>query len=126
MVYKKQLFSIKILFNFYIKTINRFSTRNAGSYITINRISSHVPKLGVWMHFSFVLRGIDGTYYLNGEPVLTGTTTSPRKIVRTGNYLGKSNWLEANSNAMAEFDDLKIFNRSLTIDELFKVMNSYY
>ncbi len=78
------------------------------------------------MHLSFRLTGIDGVYYLNANPVFTGTTIAPRKVVRTGNYLGKSNWLEVNSNAMAEFDDLKIFNRSLTQAELLMVMNSYY
>ena len=63
---------------------------------------------------------------MNGKPELQTASISPRGIVRTGNYFGKSNWLEANSNPIAQFDDLKIFNRSLSQQEILKVMNSYY
>ena len=38
-------------------------------------------------------------------------------VVRTKNYLGKNNW-ESASNVHAIFDDIKIFDRALTIKEI--------
>ena len=70
---------------------------------------------------AFTLTGTEGVIYVNGKKGPVSTTAVPRSVLRTANYLGKDNW--GSSLAVCEFDDLKIFNRSLTQTEILKVLN---
>lgn len=72
---------------------------------------------GKWEFLAFVVDGSTGYIYLNGEKVASGTIKAPSNIIRTNNYFGKSNW-PTYLNAYADFDELKIYNRALNIQEI--------
>ena len=91
-----------------------------------NLQSSLQLKINKWQHLAVTVTGTQLKIYIDGKLGLTSTViASPMGIMRTNNYIGKSNW-GGNGNADAEFDDLKIFNRSLTQSEVNMVLNSYY
>jgi hypothetical protein len=83
---------------------------------------STVLELNTWLHLVYQLEGNEVRIYKNGQLLLKGTTTQiPQNIIRTNNYLAKSNWTgDGYTNAI--FDDIRIYNRSLNdyeINELF-------
>src|SRR5436190_17858188 len=45
-----------------------------------------------WVHLSATLNGTTGTIYYNGNPVGTGALDLPANVVRTINYIGRSNY----------------------------------
>ena len=47
----------------------------------------------------------------------SGPLYIPRNVRRFSNYIGKSNWA-SNQNIHACHDELKIFNRALTLSEI--------
>ena len=80
--------------------------------------SSTVLSNSVWTHIAAILRGNNITIYVNCT--LTNSeiiTTLPRNIVRTNNYIGKSNWIYDNC-ANAKFRNVRIYNRALSQSEL--------
>jgi hypothetical protein len=83
-------------------------------------------KKGVWQHVTVTLSSTTITYYLNG--INSGETDgfqTPRNLTRLFNYIGKDNLNPNAPNAKIEIDDLMIFNRSLSQNEVIKVMNSF-
>ena len=106
----------------------------AGPYFTVcsNGASKAVSsptglKLNKWQHLAFSLLGSTGYLYVNGKLVNSNTGfTIPRAITRVNCYFGRSNYVGGTYLVNAIFDDIKIFNKSLTIDEINKVLNSYY
>jgi len=81
-----------------------------------------------WYHLAFTYSNYKAFIYLNGNLAATGTSTSPpTNITRTANYVGRSNWKftsYADSDTDADFDELKIFNRSLIQSEVIFEMNN--
>ncbi|CAF0898168.1 unnamed protein product [Brachionus calyciflorus] len=76
--------------------------------------------LNIWYHLTFVLQGSNGYIYVNGILDGQGDLNFPKNIFRSSCHLGGS--LKANILATAIFDDLKIFNRALSINE---IINEY-
>jgi hypothetical protein len=71
-----------------------------------------------WTHVAGILKGTNSSLYLNCT--LTNTksiTASPQNVVRTNNYIGRSNWA-SDSYANAKFRNLRIYNRALCQSEL--------
>ena len=83
--------------------------------------TSSIINLNQWYFISFVLSGTTGYIYVNGSQVRTGTLNVPNNIIRTANYIGKSN-NPSDSNADAVFDEFKIYQRALSSVE---IMNEY-
>ncbi len=81
-------------------------------------------ELNKWQHFAMSLGGNQFKIYIDGVVQVSSTANQPRAVTRTTAYIGRANWNDG--LAVAYFDDLKIFNRSLTDFELKRVMNSYY
>jgi parallel beta-helix repeat protein len=55
--------------------------------------ATNVLEFNTWQHFAVAMTAAGAvTIYKNGQVVATGTTTVPRNITRTSNFLGKSNW----------------------------------
>jgi hypothetical protein len=69
--------------------------------------------------------GSNAILYVNGAVAKSFTVPILRGVYRTSNFVGKSNWPDS-LNVNAVYDDLKIFNRSLTQSEIQMVSNSYY
>ena len=83
--------------------------------------TSSIINLNKWYFISFVLSGTTGYIYVNGSQVGTGTLNVPNNIIRTANYIGKSN-NPSDSNADAVYDEFKIYQRALSSVE---IMNEY-
>jgi hypothetical protein len=74
-----------------------------------------------WYFISFVLSGTTGFVYVNGNQLGTGTLHVPNNIIRTSNFIGKSNWV-TQLNADAIYDEFKIYQGALSSN---KIMNEY-
>jgi len=79
----------------------------------LNILTPSMINLNQWYFISFVLSGTTGYIYVNGNQVVTGPLHIPTNIIRTNNYIGKSNWA-SDSNADAIYDEIKIYNQALT------------
>jgi hypothetical protein len=84
-------------------------------------LTSPVISLNEWYFISFVLSRTTGYIYVNGNQAGTGTLFIPNSIIRTNNYIGKSNWA-TDSNADAIYDEIKIYQVALTSSQ---IMNEY-
>jgi hypothetical protein len=82
-------------------------------------------KIGKWQHIAFTVKSNVGYYYVNGQILFTGSVYNPRAVSRSENYIGKSNF-GSQANPIAEIDDIKIFNKTLTQIEINDALNSYY
>jgi hypothetical protein len=70
-----------------------------------------------WVMLSFVNEGNGGRIFLNGSMIAQDVQASPIDILRTINYIGRSNWSQ-DQYANAAFDDLRIYNRALSLSEI--------
>ncbi len=79
-----------------------------------------IIQLNQWYHVVFTLTGITGSIYVNGIQQCTGTLIAPSYISRQYNYIGNANPAQSYPNAI--YDDLKIYENSLTSAQ---VLNDY-
>jgi arabinan endo-1,5-alpha-L-arabinosidase len=98
-----------------------FAILNTGAQRTLSTPSQ---PCGKWYHLAVTLQGTTGTIYVNGKVKTQGLLYSVRNLIQTNAVFGSSSAALGLSDA--KFDDIKIFNRSLTQTEIMKVMNSYY
>ena len=77
--------------------------------------------LNQWSHLACVLRGTTGIIYVNGVAVASGTLNRPRTVLRTGCYLGRSNWA-ADGYANAALDEVRLWNVARTTAHIRKAM----
>jgi hypothetical protein len=99
-------------------------------YIATNGVarfvsSSIIPMLNKWNHFAFVLKGTNGSMYINGELVGNGYLAPPRIVSMNTSFFARSVYYPSDALANAVYDDLKIFNKGLSKDEVLKVQNSF-
>lgn len=88
--------------------------------------SSDVITLGVWHHLAAVLNGLDLSLYLDGVLValkLCDSTLLPSYVNRSQCMVGRSNWYPGEQDAYADYDELKIYSRALSYDEILADMN---
>ena len=79
--------------------------------------------LNKWQHVAFVLDYPNAYIYINGvRTAFKSSFVLPDNIFRTQCYIGKSNF--DNGLADAEFDEIKIYNRSLSNKEILLEMNN--
>ena len=101
-----------------------------GSYYEENNsgvnvfLPTPVFKVNEWVHLTSTLSGNTGTIYINGKLAGRNAVPAPLNKTRKSNFIGKTNWHYYNS-ALAVFDDLKIFNRALSDEEVITNMNIY-
>ena len=74
-----------------------------------------------WAHVAMTYNNGTVSLYTNSQSAGSSSGFSMRSVLRTTNYLGRSNWGEPNINAT--FDELKIFNRPLSVNEIATEMN---
>jgi len=96
-----------------------FTSTQTINYNTTSNINDNK-----WRHIVWVING-DGRWnlYLDGVIVYTTTTTYPKSINRTTNYIGKSNWADPYLNGT--IDDFRVYNRVLTISEVVYIRAHY-
>ena len=78
---------------------------------------------GVWQFLVATLEGTLGSLYLNGIFVGSSELYAPKNILRTYNFLGKGN--SNNISSISEIDELRIYNRSLTVTEIIALMKTF-
>jgi hypothetical protein len=89
-------------------------------------VSSVTLKIEKWTHIACVLLNQIGHLYVDGVLKSSASFVSSVNVIRKSNFVGYSNWI-ANSDADADMDELKIFNRGLTKEEVnFEMKNFYY
>jgi hypothetical protein len=71
------------------------------------------------------MKGSNATMYVNGVLGINFNSIALAGVTRSINYVGRSHWSNS-MNVNAIYDDLKIFNKSLTQSEILMVLNSYY
>lgn len=81
-------------------------------------------NLSQWTHIAVVNTNKVLSMYFNGQFVTSKILTSTLLVSnRSQNYLGRS--IGGNPNANAYFDEIKIFNSSLTVDQILLEMNNF-
>ena len=77
--------------------------------------------LNEWIHLAVTFDGSKASFYYNG--IFSGSSPQyqPRNVIRSTNYIGKSNWPQ-DELANAVFDELRIYNRVLTQNEINSLM----
>ena len=86
------------------------------SKIAVYSTTSKSIELNEWLHITVASSGNNVVLYLDGVEEFS-FTAQISDVVTTKNYLGKSNW-NGEPNVHAIFDEMKIFNKALTIKEI--------
>ena len=87
-------------------------------------LSSGSPiPLNQWVFLAGVADGNNAAIYKNGQLWTSmATTFTSTGVTRTTNYIGRSNW-SADSYANALFDDIRIYNRALSAQDIQDLYN---
>jgi hypothetical protein len=75
-----------------------------------------------WTHLAATLHGTTGTIYINGSVAVTGTLNVAPNVVRTNNYIGRSNY-SADGYANADFEEIRIWNVARTQAQIQSTMD---
>ena len=107
-----------VIFTLSIRLVVRYNGSNA---LNVNPANS-IP-LNKWSHIVGVLdEAYNGKVYVNSN--LTQQSTAnvfPPNVIRDSNFIGKS-WFNDDPLADAVFDDLRFYNRSLSVEEIKDLM----
>ncbi|MBL7805281.1 MAG: thrombospondin type 3 repeat-containing protein [Saprospiraceae bacterium] len=79
--------------------------------------SGTVLPLNQWTHVSATLQGTAAKIYYNGSEVASGSVTPPINVLRSNNYLGKSNWA-SDAHLHAGMSDVRLWNHARTQAEI--------
>ena len=93
-----------------------------GATISNYLYSNQSIVLNQWTHVAMTYSAGTVSLYMNSQSAGSSSGFSTNSVLRTKNYLGHSNWGEPNINAT--FDELKIFKRPLSVNEIATEMNS--
>lgn len=92
------------------------SVRIGNSATDLN--ASGVLNAGEWMHVAATVDASgNGTLYVNGQSVQSGTVNVPLSIERTNNYIGRSNWSN-DAYFDGDLDELVMWNVPLSQTEI--------
>jgi hypothetical protein len=70
-----------------------------------------------WVLITYTWSATIGTLYMNGNVLTSGVQQAPLNVVRTLNYIGRSNW-SVDAYANGSFDDFRIYDRALSAAEI--------
>ncbi len=84
-----------------------------GSYIEITSPSAKSTfELNKWYQFAYTLEKTMAYLYVNGVLAIKGIqTTILSKTIRKNNFIGQSNYVDKNINAI--YDDIKIYEEAI-------------
>ena len=99
-----------------------FAVSNGSQLINLNSASQQLT-IGAWTHMAGVLTGTSASLYLNGTLSVQTTQFVPNNIIRTQNFIGKSNF-GSDELADAKFRNIRIYNKALTLSQLITDMNT--
>lgn len=122
-------YSDNIIFGIYLFNSSFYSAIIKGSnynrFIYQSKSLLEIKK-DVWYHVAFALNKTTGLIYINGNQVAEDYLDTPRNVMRTMNYIGRSNFATS-SFANAIFDDVKIYDGALYPNQIYNdfIANSY-
>ena len=103
--------------------IPRLALGNANTGSTGISVSYSPFNLKQWYYFAATYDGKYGKLYVNGSLVSSAVGGKPDNVLRATNYVGRSNnWQAGDTNADGLFDDLRIYNRALSAQEILDLM----
>lgn len=80
-------------------------------------VSAQVMPNNQWQMLTYTWSNGGGQLFINGVMVAQGPQSTPQNVVRSINYIGRSNW-NNDGYANAGFDDFRIYNRVLSPEEI--------
>ena len=86
-------------------------------------ITNKLP-VNTWFHLAVIYDGQYLMLYVNGNLAANFTSGALLGVVRNKCYIGRSNW--NNPDAYACYDDLMIYNRALSSNEVHNCMNASF
>ena len=99
-----------------------FQTYSGNTYTSILYCNSAIV-LNEWIHVAVTFDGSQAKFYFNGIFSGSSPQSSPQNVVRQTNFIGKSNWsFYGDALANAIYDELRIYNRVLTQNEIYSLM----
>jgi fibronectin type 3 domain-containing protein len=91
-----------------------FNGTNGGNALVV----TNVIALNQWQQFAVTVDNAgNAKLYKNGLQIGSGTTLAPLNVIRTNNFIGRSNWPN-NDNFDGALDDLRVYNRVLSPAEI--------
>jgi hypothetical protein len=84
------------------------------SFYNQDQVSNTTLTIGKWQHLAFTIKGSTLSIYIDGVIVFEGLTVPLSVVNRSDIRIGSEGHYPAN----ADFDDLKIFNKSLSQAEI--------
>jgi hypothetical protein len=91
-----------------------------------SKLLGSAVSLNVWTHLAWVFDAKNSLVYVNGSLSANQTMWAPKNLLRQQVYIGRSNWhftVYKDSDAQAYFDDIKIYNRALSGQEIMQDMS---
>ena len=74
-----------------------------------------------WIHLAVTFESNQTNFYYNGILCSNSSLYEPSNVIRKLNFIGKSNWPQ-DELANAVYDELRIYNRVLTLNEINSLM----
>lgn len=84
--------------------------------------ATNVIPIDQWAHLALTLSGTNGTIYLNGNIAGSGPLNIPPNLVRTNNYIGRSNY-SGDGYANTAYSDIRIWSVARTQGQIQADMN---
>ena len=85
------------------------------------------PKTGDWVHVAFTVKNSENTLFINGNPVRTSKMSAPinwdgcsEMVIGSG---GPTFSYWNHKSDLSKYDEMRIFNRALTAEEIQTVIN---
>jgi hypothetical protein len=88
-----------------------------GASVGTNFTAPNAVALNTWNMLTVTYTNGNSTLSINGVPVIMGATSSPVNILRTINYIGRSNFA-SDAYFNGSMDDFRLYNRVLTQSEI--------
>lgn len=108
----------------YSKAFGGFPNFQIYNPIQYDLLSTLKLTLNTWQHLAFVLNNTKAYIFTNGNLTVQNLAfVSPANVVRINCFIGKSNW-NTDELADANFDEMKIFDRALSQQEIINEMNN--
>ena len=110
---------------------NPFFAFRTVSTVSLHTKASIVYNSNEWHHLSIVFQSPTNLFYLDGVQVsfvvLDPYVSDPINAIRDKNFIGRSNFQSTDQDANADFDELKIFNRALSQQEIqYEINNNIF
>ncbi|HDS83918.1 MAG TPA: carbohydrate-binding protein, partial [Phycisphaerales bacterium] len=85
--------------------------------------ASNAIALNTWQFFAVTISNRSSNnvrIYKNGQLIQTGTTAIPQSVLRSANYIGRSNW-SADAYYQGALDDVRVFDYALSANEVMDI-----